>query len=140
VNLDLPAIAASWGQLADITYNGDQNNPSTAGWGTIGDLKVVHVAGDLDLSSNNTGAGVLIIDGDFKMGGTFNYNGVIIVLGDLDIVGGGNAKQVVGGIMVQGTLTGTTNVNGNVKLLYSSAMINQLYALTRYEISSWIDQ
>lgn len=140
VNLDLPAIAASWSQIADITYNGDQNNPSTATWGTVTDLKVVHIAGDLDLSSNGTGAGVLVIDGDFKMGGTFNYNGVIIVLGDVDIVGGGSAKQVVGGIMVQGTLTGTTNVNGNVKLLYSSAMINQLYALTRYEISSWIDQ
>jgi hypothetical protein len=62
------------------------------------------------------------------------------VLGDLDIVGGGNAKQVVGGIMVQGTTTGTTNVNGNVKILYSSAMINQLYSLTRYVVSSWIDQ
>ena len=140
VNLDLAAIAAGWCQIADITYNGDQNNPNTAEWGTIGDLKVVHIAGDLDVSGTSTGSGVLVIDGDFQMGGTFNYNGVVIVLGDLDIVGGGSAKQVVGGILVQGTLTGTTNVNGNVKLLYSSAMINQLYSLTGYEISSWIDQ
>ncbi len=140
VNLDLPAIAAGWAQIADITYNGDQTNPSTSGWGTVSDLKVVHVAGNLSVSGNNTGAGVLVVDGDFQMGGTFNYNGVVIVLGDADIVGGGDAKQIVGGLMVQGTLTGTTNVNGNVKLLYSSAMINQLYSLTRYEISSWIDQ
>jgi len=140
VNLDLPALAAAWTQMADVTYTGDQNNPSTTDWGTTSDLKIVHIAGDLDVSGTSTGSGVLVIDGDFRMGGSFNYNGIIIVLGDLDIVGGGNAKQVVGGMMVQGTLTGTTNVNGNVKMLYSSAMINQLYSLTRYEISSWIDQ
>jgi hypothetical protein len=42
--------------------------------------------------------------------------------------------------MIQGTLTGTTTMNGNIKLLYSSAMISQLNALSAYEISSWIDQ
>ena len=140
VDLDLAALAASWSQMADITYSGNQNNPSTSSWGAIGALKIVHVAGDLSVSGNGSGAGVLIIDGNFSMGGTFNYDGIVIVLGDVDIVGGGSAKQIVGGLMVQGTLTGTTNVNGNVKLLYSSAMINQLYSLTRYEISSWIDQ
>ena len=140
LNLDIPAIAAGWVQMADVSYVGNQNNPSTAGWGTVGDLKIVHVAGDLDVSGNTTGAGVLVIDGNFKMGGTFNYNGIVIVLGDMDIVGGGSAKQVVGGVMVQGSLSGTSNVNGNVKLVYSSAMIQQLYSLTRYQISSWIDQ
>ena len=140
LNLDIAAIAAGWVQMADVTYAGSQNNPSTADWGTIGDLKVVHIAGDLDVSGTSTGAGVLVIDGNFKMGGTFNYNGIVIVLGDMDIVGGGSAKQVVGGVMVQGTLNGTSVVNGNVKFVYSSAMISQLYSLTRYEISSWIDQ
>jgi hypothetical protein len=43
-------------------------------------------------------------------------------------------------MMVQGTLTDDSNVAGNVKLMYSSAMINQLLSLTRYQISSWIDQ
>jgi hypothetical protein len=140
LNLDLPAIAASWSQLADLNYAGGTNNPNTSTWGTIGDLKVVHVAGDLSVMGNGDGAGVLIVDGDFHLGGTFSYSGIIIVLGNCDIQGGGNAKNIVGGLMVQGTLTGTTNVAGNVKLMYSSAMINQLYALTRYEISSWIDQ
>jgi hypothetical protein len=140
LNLDLPAIAASWSQLADLNYAGNTTNPDMSTWGTIGDLKVVHVAGDLSIQSNGSGAGVLIVDGDFHLGGTVNYNGIIVVLGNVDIQGGGNAKNIVGGLMVQGTLTGTTNVAGNVKLMYSSAMINQLYSLTRYEISSWIDQ
>lgn len=140
VDLDLQAMADAWGQVADITYNGSLNNPSTSDWGDVNNLKIVHIKGDLTLQGNNTGAGVLVIDGDFSMGGTFNYNGVILCMKDVDIVGGGNAKNVLGCLMVQGTLTGTTNVNGNVKLLYSSAMISKLYALSRYQISSWIDQ
>jgi len=140
INLDLAAMADAWSQMADITLVGNQQNPSTAGWGSIGNLKIIHIAGDLDVSGNTSGAGVLIIDGHFKMGGTFNWNGVVICLQDVDVVGGGAAKQIVGALMVQGTLGGQTHVNGNVKLLYSSAMISQLNALTRYEISSWIDQ
>lgn len=139
-NIDLQAMADAWGQIADVTYNGSLNNPSTSGWGTVNDLKVVHVKGDLSLQGNNSGAGVLIVDGDFQMGGTFNYNGVIICLKDTDVVGGGQAKNVVGCLMVQGTLTGTTSVAGNVKIMYSSAMIGKLYSLTQYEVSSWIDQ
>jgi hypothetical protein len=139
-NIDLQAMADAWSQIADLTFNGSLNNPSTAGWGTVSDLKVVHVKGDLSLQGSNSGAGVLIIDGDFHLGGTLNYNGVILCLQDVDVVGGGSAKNIVGCLMVQGTLTGTTNVNGNVKVLYSSSMISKLYSLTQYEVSSWIDQ
>jgi len=145
VNLDVQAIANAWSQMADITLVGDQNNPSTAGWGNVNaipqpDLKVVHIQGDLDISGNMSGAGVLVIDGNFKMGGTINWNGIVVVLKDVDVVGGGNVKNIVGGLVVQGTLSGQTTVNGNISVLYSSAMIAKLNALTKYEVSSWIDQ
>jgi cytoskeletal protein CcmA (bactofilin family) len=103
-------------------------------------FKVVHVAGDLHVSGNASGAGVLVIDGDFDLSGSFNWNGVVLVLGDVMVTGGGIAKQVVGALMVQGSLTGTSTFNGNIKLLYSSEMIGKLNSLSRYEVSSWIDQ
>ncbi|HEU4725408.1 MAG TPA: hypothetical protein VFU59_08950, partial [Candidatus Eisenbacteria bacterium] len=140
VNLDLPALAAGWSQMADITLPGPLNNPNTSTWGAINDLKIVHIAGDLHISGNASGAGVLVIDGDFQMSGTFNWNGVVLCLGDLTVTGGGTAKQVVGSVMVQGTLNGTATMNGNIKCLYSSEMIAKLNALSPYEVSSWIDQ
>lgn len=139
-NLDLQAMADAWSQIADLTYNGSLNNPSTAGWGTMSALKVVHVKGDLSLQGTNTGAGVLIIDGDFHLGGSFNYNGVIICLKNVDVLGGGSAKNIIGCLLVQGTVTGTTTMGGNISVYYSSAMISKLYSLTQYEVSSWIDQ
>jgi hypothetical protein len=131
--------------MADITLNGDQTNPSTSGWGSVATspptLKIVHIAGgDLHISGNTSGAGVLVVDGDFVLSGAFNWNGVVLVLGDVTVTGGGSAKQIVGALMVQGTVSGTSALNGNIKCLYSSAMISQLNALSRYEISSWIDQ
>ena len=144
VNLDVQSIASAWSQMADITLVGDQNNPSSAGWGNVlanpPDLKIVHIAGDLDISGNMSGAGVLVVDGDFKMGGTINWNGLVVVLGDVDVVGGGSDKNIIGGLVVQGTVAGNMNIMGNVKTLYSSAMIAKLNALTKYEVSSWIDQ
>ncbi|HEU5310369.1 MAG TPA: PilX N-terminal domain-containing pilus assembly protein [Candidatus Eisenbacteria bacterium] len=144
VNLDVQALATAWSMMADITLAGDQNNPASGGWGTVAtdppDLKVVHIQGDLDISGNMSGAGVLVIDGDFKMGGTINWSGIVLVLGDVDVVGGGNAKNIVGGLVVQGTLAGETTVNGNITTYYSSAMIAKLNALKDYEVSSWIDQ
>jgi hypothetical protein len=144
VNLDLPAMAAEWSSMADITLNGNQTNPSTAGWGSMASipptLKIVHVAGDLHISGNASGAGVLVIDGDFTLSGSFNWNGVVLCLKDVAITGGGSVKQIVGALMVQGSVNNNSNLNGNIKLLYSSAMISQLNALTRYEVSSWIDQ
>ena len=140
INLDLPALAAGWSQMSDITLPGPLNNPNTSGWGSVNDLKIVHITGDLHISGNATGAGVLVIDGDFTLSGSFNWSGVVLCLGDLAITGGGTAKQVVGALMVQGTLNGNATVNGNIKTLYSSEMIAKLNALSQYEVSSWIDQ
>jgi len=140
VNLDLTSMATAWSDAADITLVGDQTNPSTAGWGTVTDLKIIHIGGDLHISGNASGAGVLVIDGDMILSGTFNWNGVVLCLGDVTVTGGGSDKQIVGALMVQGSLSDTSVMNGNVKLLYSSEMISKLNSLTRYEVSSWIDQ
>jgi hypothetical protein len=144
VNLDVQALAAAWGQLADITLVGNQTNPASADWGSMATnpptLKVVHIQGDLNVQGNMSGAGVLVVEGDFLMGGTINWCGLVIVLGDVDVVGGGSDKNIVGGLVVQGSMSGDSSVNGNITVYYSSLMISQLANLSEYEVSSWIDQ
>lgn len=140
VNIDIQALATGFSMMADIILVGDQTNPSSTGWGTVTDLKIVHVQGDLDVQGNMSGAGVLIIDGDFKMGGTINWNGIVICLGDVDVLGGGSDKNILGALLTQGSLSGDSAINGNIKVLYSSEMISKLNALSQYEVSSWIDQ
>ena len=140
VNLDIAAMAAAFNLMADYTLAGNQTNPVVPDWGDLNDLKIIHIAGDLAISGNMTGAGVLVIDGNFQMGGTINWEGVVICLGDVDVVGGGSAKNIVGALLIQGTVAGNSNINGNVKVLYSSQMLQNLNMLSKYEITSWIDQ
>jgi len=140
VNLDIAAMAAAFNLMADYTLAGNQTNPVVPDWGDLGDLKIVHIEGDLAISGNLTGAGVLVIDGNFQMGGTINWEGVVICLGDVEVVGGGAAKNIVGALLIQGTVAGNSNINGNVKVLYSSQMLQNLNMLSKYEITSWIDQ
>src|SRR6185436_19358367 len=116
VNLDIAAMAAAFNLMADYTLAGNQTNPVVPDWGDLGDLKIFH------------------------MGDTINWEGVVICLGDVDVVGGGAAKNIVGALLIQGTVAGNSNINGNVKVLYSSQMLQNLNMLSKYEITSWIDQ
>jgi hypothetical protein len=137
VNLDLQSMDEAWTRIADVTLTGDQHDPDTESWGSIANLKIVNVAGNLSISGSASGAGVLIVHGNLDMGGEARWRGLIICLGDTKLHGGGT---IVGSLLIQGTLTGRSEVSEEAKVLYSGAMIRRLAALTGYEVSSWIDQ
>lgn len=140
VNLDLQQMNEAWGQIADVTLAGDQRDPDTGSWGSIEDLKIVHVRGNLTLSGNGSGAGVLLVDGNLEMAGQARWTGLIICLGDVKLRGDGVVPTVLGSLLIQGTLTGRSDVGERTTVAYSSAIIHRLAALTGYEVSSWIDQ
>jgi hypothetical protein len=139
-NLDLSAMADAWSRMANSTYPGGLSDPNTDGWGDGENLKIVHVKGNLSVAGGGSGAGVLVVDGDLLLGGTFRYRGVILCRGGVTLSGGDNATRIVGCLLAQGSLADTEALGGDVEILYSSAMIGELYALTQYEVSSWTDQ
>lgn len=140
VNLDLQAMNEAWSQIADVTLVGDQHDSGAAAWGSIEDLQIVHVKGNLILSGNESGAGVLLVDGDLEMSGPARWYGLVICLGDAKIDGDGASPTVLGSVLIQGSLNGRSEVGERTRIAYSSAMIRRLEALTGYEVSSWIDQ
>lgn len=78
--------------------------------------------GDVRLTGNLTGYGILIVDGGLAKGaGTFQWEGLIIVLGDgnVDIRG---TFDLYGALLVANTKNGVTNlnINGNGGVNYSS--------------------
>ena len=139
-NLDLQAMEEAWSQIADVTLAGDQRNPDVASWGSIEDLAIVHVNGNLTLSGSGSGAGVLLVNGDLEMSGHARWYGQIICLGDAKIHGDGAGPTILGSLLIQGSLNGRSEVGERTRIVYSSAMIRRLEALTGYEVSSWIDQ
>jgi hypothetical protein len=55
---------------------------------------VTFVNGNLSLSGNPTGNGVLIVTGDLTFSGNFTWNGIVLVIGQGQVIhnGGGNGN------------------------------------------------
>ena len=62
--------------------------------------KITLVRGDLSVSGNITGGGVLIITGTFTGSGSFNYNGIVLVIGTGNADMSGMNADILGGMYV----------------------------------------
>jgi hypothetical protein len=58
-----------------------------------------------DLGPDNGGRGILIVEGDLRLSGGFQWEGLIYVLGNLTLDGGGAGVNVTGGILANTTTT-----------------------------------
>ena len=60
--------------------------------------QVTYVGGNADFNGGG-GSGVLIIDGDARLHGGFQWYGLIIVKGTVDFTGGGSGTNIVGAVI-----------------------------------------
>jgi hypothetical protein len=84
--------------------------------------------GNLKLTANNTGAGILAVDGDLEISGAFQWVGIIVVRGQVTLTGGGGAKHIIGALAVGQDVTATTStqtvdLTGTVDVDYSSTAV-----------------
>lgn len=90
--------------------------------------QVTYVPGNLQLTGNSVGNGILIVDGDLDIHGGLQFYGLILVRGVIKFTGGGSQSTNVYGAVVAGqeslvdnTLGGSANVNFNKCALASAA-------------------
>jgi len=137
---------------ADATHTGSTTPGPGDGWGTpdltaspptCGSCNIVYYdmggIGTLTLTGTVTGCGILLVDGDLHLGGSFNWYGTVIVSGALRAVGGGSVGKNVMGAVLTGDTTEGDYVGGSVDIAYCSSATenqNQNYPLT---ILSWSD-
>ena len=81
---------------------------------------VTYREGNLTISGNSRGAGILVVTGDLEMKGNFRFDGVIIVLGAINNSSG---NATVYGSMVQGPAGGLILMKGTMDLYYSEQAI-----------------
>jgi hypothetical protein len=134
VDLDLQAIRDAYMpfveyELQDTTYSG-------VSWGDLDHYTVVHCPGDLHISGNTQGAGLLIVDGNFTLSGSFTWYGLVLVMGDINMTGGGAGIHIYGSVLTQGGID-NQKISGNADLLYSSDALNRLTGLSPYVVYNW---
>jgi hypothetical protein len=147
-SLDLKALIAQMKELTTNTLVAGTYTNLVVGNPATNDLPVTYVDGDLHLSGNSSGGGVLIVDGSVTMTGKFNFQGLILVTGDVKLSGGGAGIHILGSLMVEDTLTAVdlgpseTKISGNSEVYFSSAAIDRAQAAlpTRYSVAYYDDQ
>lgn len=101
---------------------GDPANPS----GPCGSyFPVIYHKGDLTITGNNGGQGILLVEGNLTVHGNINFYGPVIVTGTVDIkgTGGPGSAKFYGGIIAQNINLDTNILNGNAHIQYSSCAV-----------------
>jgi hypothetical protein len=84
---------------------------------------IVHIAGTATLNGVE-GQGVLLVDGDLNIQGSFIFYGVVIVQGAIKSAGGGSTDaHFYGAVMAKDVALSTQSLAGNATLQYSKCAI-----------------
>lgn len=118
-----------WSSQAAITLTGGTYSAATD-LGTRDNPQITFVTGDLTITSNLDGAGVLIVmnGADLTLGGNFHYEGIIILLGN-NVFKATGTVRIFGALVIAGGGVNTTTTQGTPSILYSSQALANLQNL-----------
>ncbi|HEV2670350.1 MAG TPA: pilus assembly PilX N-terminal domain-containing protein [Gemmatimonadales bacterium] len=84
---------------------------------------IIHATGTITLN-NTQGQGILLVDGDVNVQGSYQFFGIVIIQGDLKTAGGGTTDaHFWGGVMAKNADLSDQSLSGNATLNFSSCAI-----------------
>lgn len=116
----LPAFSGGACDKTILTNWGDGDNPTSA-CGNY--FPIIHITGNATLNGDQ-GQGILLVDGNLDVQGSYQFYGIVIIQGDLKTSGGGSTEaHFWGGVMAKNANLDTQNLTGKATLNYSSCSI-----------------
>jgi len=110
-----------------LTNWGDGDNP-TSQCGSY--WPIIYLTGTTTLN-NTQGQGILLVDGDLNIQGSYQFYGIVIIQGDLKTAGGGTTDaHFWGGVMAKNADLSVQNITGKATLNFSSCSILQALQAT----------
>jgi hypothetical protein len=131
--MDIHTVFDAFKGLRTNTLNpGNYSEFSAANMGTLDQLAITYVGGDLGLGGSISGAGILLVDGNLKMAGESKFRGIVISRGNTTLTGGGSGVHIIGSLLV---MDGPyLNLQGTSDVLYSSQMLDLVAAFAGNEL------
>lgn len=118
--------------VAPVVLNGQCNTTVSTNWGDGSDptapcasyFPIIHIEGNATINGDQ-GQGILLVDGDLNVQGSFQWFGITIVQGTLKTAGGGNTDaHFWGATMVHDSVSiGTNQLSGHANVNYSSCAL-----------------
>ncbi|MGH7695570.1 MAG: pilus assembly PilX family protein [Gemmatimonadaceae bacterium] len=118
----LPVGTATTCNKSVITNWGEPNRPGAVA-GCYGYYPIIYVQSGLKINGNGYGQGILLVNGDLEINGTFEFYGLVVIRDDL-VKGNGTAKIV--GAVFAANLTDTSPLSwltGDQDVHYSSCAV-----------------
>jgi hypothetical protein len=103
---------------------------------------IIYVDGDLNLNGRGRGQGILLVNGNLRINGTFDFDGLVIVRDDVDK--GNGAATITGAVMARNATfsDGGSWWNGNQTVSYSKCAVESALRgsaiLVRVRDRSWM--
>jgi hypothetical protein len=134
------------------SYICDTNNDYN--WGTPDDptgacgnyFPIIYARGTLYIAANETGQGILLVEGDLHISGGHVFYGPVIIKGTLVATGGGAGGHFYGGVIAANVILDDVTLTGNALVDYSACAVTRAVlnnsALTRVRPitdRSWVD-
>jgi hypothetical protein len=115
-----PTFVGAACNKADLTNWGDGMTPTSACGGYF---PIIHITGNATLNGDQ-GQGILLVDGNLEIQGSYQFFGIVIIQGELKTSGGGTSEaHFWGGVMAKNASLDTQNLSGKATLNYSSCGI-----------------
>lgn len=122
-----PTLSGAACDRTNPTNWGDGMNPGAA-CGSY--WPIVHIAGDATLNGDQ-GQGILLVDGNLSIQGSYQYYGIVIVRGSLTTAGGGSTEaHFWGAVMAQNADLDLNSLSGHATLNYSKCAITTALNMT----------
>jgi hypothetical protein len=122
-----PTLTGGACNRADPTNWGDGMNPAAA-CGSY--FPIIHISGDATLNGDQ-GQGILLVDGDLQVQGSYQFYGITIVKGSLKTAGGGATEaHFWGAVMAENVDLELNSLSGNATLNYSKCAVTQALNMT----------
>ncbi len=89
---------------------------------------LIHANGSLTVNSNARGQGILLVDGDLKLSGGYEFYGIVIVKGKLDVGSGGAEIHGSALVLSNADVGVSSGFAGNPEIQFSSCAVERAVA------------
>lgn len=126
-NINNTAPRLTGGGLCDTAHMQNWGDPLNPAGPCGGYFPIIHIAGNGRIQSGGVGQGIMLVDGNLDLRGSFVFHGIIVVQGRFQTQGNGN--RILGGVWSQNADLETEVLTGGSVVQYSScaatrAMLN----------------
>ncbi len=129
--------------LQDMNWGTPVLDPVTGVLSYTGNMNIVYFnmneVNELTLTGTSKGAGILLVEGDLEIQGSFQWYGVVIVTGSFRSTGGSTSINITGAVLAANSSFNSVDVDifGNTDIFYCSDSIEWTNDFIPFKIFRW---